>query len=385
MKHLSVVSLVLACLASAAEAQRLELAPGQPAPRVLGGKGTVAPRQLHVVHDVWSGRTTVRGLAAPQGAELALGSPCYDNSDQLVPDDPQFVVANIGEELLDWGVKDCNGAGLIESFTIRYRTTAVDTSLGGPGAALSVAIFRDSRGFGVAGFELFRRTLTGLPGHVSGGEPAPSVLLTFDFGDHPLRLLDGRIGWSVMQLDGDTGPELVRAPRPELGTIDALDLYAGPAAAGNYVGTFNYGGCAGSGGGPCASLWLQLEEVDESELASSTSVKGSGANPNVFSELQPARLGQVWATHFDLTAFPGTTSTNLFVSLGGTLPIPTPVGELLIAPGQILRPPLSANGTHLVAIPFDISLAGIVLHTQGVLRSPGSLLLTNGLVVTLGF
>lgn len=381
MKHLSVVSLLLACLASAAEAQRLELA-GQPTPRVLGGTGTLAPPRLHVVHDVWSGRTTVRSLATPQGAELALGTPCFDNSDQLVPDDPQYVVANIGEELLDWGVKDCNGAGLIESFTIRYRSGAVDPSLGGPGAALSVALFRDSRGFGVPGFELFRRTLTGLPARISS---VPSVLLTFDFGDHPLRLQDGRIGWSVMQLDGQTGPELVRAPRPELGTIDALDLYAGPAAAGNYVGTFNYGGCAAPGFGPCASLWLQIEEIDESELASSTSVNGSGANPNVLSELQPARLGQVWAMHFDLTGFPGTTSTNLFVSLGGTLPIPTPVGELLIAPGQILRPPLSANGTHLVAIPFDLSLAGIVLHTQGALRSPGSLLLTNGLVVTLGF
>ena len=88
-------------------------------------------------------------------------------------------------------------------------------------------------------------------------------------------------------------------------------------------------------------------------------------------------------THFDLSAHPGTTASRIYATLGSIAPLSTPYGELLLAPPR-LGPPFVGLDLHMVPIPLDPSLDGLVIHTQGVL-SGAALTLTNGLDITLGY
>jgi len=392
MRTISLLSafLLFATLTSAQGHPRLRVLP-EPPP---GGAQLAAraPEVIRVTYDVQKGALRDR-RSVPAGT-LSFGSACFDNSD-LVCDmtafDPYTIGDLPGDELLDWGVKDCDGTGMIQSATFAYRTTALDPADGGPGATLSVALYRGTRGFNRPGVEIFRATLTGLPGQdAPAGNPheAPFVFLTFDFGAQPLSLPDGPIGWGYMLLDNleaqfATGALLVQAPNPALGTIDALDVYQpGPPSNATYSGTFNFGTlCNHPPCCPDASTWLQLVET----TPGATLVNGSGVNPAVFTELLPARLGQAWVTSFDLSAWPNATHTLILLSSRARAPFLTPRGELLVdLTGAVSAPHVSASALHVVPIPLDMNLAGFVLHTQGVVRSPG-VVLTNGLDITIGF
>jgi hypothetical protein len=386
----------LAVCAAGARAQ--ESPPAVSAPEIRGGTGTGAVESvLHVTYDVRQDRTTT--VRAASAGALGFGTAiCFDNSDVLVPDDPQYPVALIGQDLLNWGFKFCPGASLLRRFTFAYRSEALDTSAGGPGAAFSFALHRGATGFGDPGTEIFRRTFTGLPSrgapasddvvYFPFGQSAPMVFFTIDFGVEPLPLDDGPFGWSFLQLDGDTGPVLVRAPRALLGTFDAMDIYGpGPAVAANYLGTFNYGGCDGTS--LCANMFVQLDEIRNDEVASSTVVNGSGVNPVSLSEVLPARLGGTWAASVSATPPSGANppATLLFVSASALPAVATPWGEVLVHPGLRLAPPIPGEGGYALAIPADVTLAGISFHAQAALVPPTvpTLTLTNALRVRMGF
>lgn len=376
------------------------------APEVRGGTGTPIERVVHATWDVQAERIRSVRTSAPN--EIAFGNPpCFDNSLIELPDDPQFVVSNPGEELVAIGQKNCPGAGRLRSFTIAYRSEAVDTSLGGPGAVFALALFTNSPGFGNVGTEIFRRNFTGMPSSGAAASStvqydhngnafltspdAPLVFLTIDFGVDPLPMTDGPIGWSFLQLDGDTGPALVRAPRPLVGTRDALDIYSpGPPSAASYLGTFNYGGCSGPAViPPCACLYIQLDEIANTEVALTTVVNGSGANPEILEEILPARIGHLWAARVDVIVPPFSTPnfSVLYVSAGQIAPVPTPFGEVLVDPGQQLLAPQLAEGTYTFAIPADTALIGNVLYLQAAVLPPVATrsFLTNALRVRVGF
>lgn len=376
-------------------------------PAVRGGTGlSRIERVVHVTYDAQAGR--VRSMRSATPGEFGLsGTQCFDNSLIELPEDPQYVVANPGEELLAFGQKSCPGASRLRNFTIAYRSEANDMSIGGPGAVFALALFSGTTGFGSTGTEVFRRTFAGLPSNGAPASPtvqydhlgvpfltgpAPLVFLTIDFGTEPLPLNDGPIGWSFLQLDGDTGPALVRAPRPLLGTLDALDLYSpGPSSAATYVGTFNYGGCAGVNVvPPCANLYIQLDEIAAGELASTTVLNGSGVNPELFTEILPARLGHLWAARVAVVAppWPNLDFTVLYFSAGQIAPRATPFGEVLVDPAQQFRVPSVAEGSYTYAIPADMTLIGTVIYLQAaVLPMAGTPrpFLTNALRVRVGF
>lgn len=377
------------------------------APEVRGGTGlNRIERVLHVRYDVQAGK--VRSVRSARPDDLALsGTLCFDNSLIELPIDPQYVVANPGEELLAFGQKNCPGASRLRSFTIAYRSEANDTSIGGPGAVFGLALFSGSSGFGNVGTEVFRRTFTGLPSNGAPASPtvqydhlgtpfqtgpAPLVFFTIDFGTEPLALADGPTGWSFLQLDGDTGPALVRAPRPILGTHDALDLFSpGPALPANYVGTFNYGGCAGiNPWPPCANLFIQLDEIANSEVANTTVLNGGGTNPNILEEILPARIGHLWAARVDVVAppWPNPDFTILYYSAAAaSAPIATSFGQVLIDPAQQLRSPHLAEGSYTFSIPPDTALIGTRVFLQAAVLPPAvpSAFLTNALNVRVGF
>lgn len=375
-------------------------------PEVRGGTGLrPVERILHVTYDVAAERVrSVRSLAPD---ELRLGAPpCYDNALIELPSDPQYVVANPGEELLAFGRKFCRGSNRLRSFTVAYRSEADDTSRGGPGAVFALALYSGTRGFGDIGTEVFRRTFTGLPSNGAPASetvhyehngvpfltgPAPLVFFTLDFGLDPLPLADGETGWSFLQLDGDTGPVLVRAPRMLLGTQDALDIYSpGPPSPATYTGTFNYGGCGSPGVvPPCANLFVQLSEVASSDLARTLVLNGSGANPALLEEILPARVGAVWGARVAvvLPPVPSPDFTVLFYSAAGSPAIRTPFGEVLIDLGQQIRSPHPAEGSYTFAIPANAALVGRHFFLQAAVLPPAApqAFLTNALDVRIGY
>jgi hypothetical protein len=336
---------------------------------------------LRVVYDAHAQRIRSVTPRSPDRIDLT-SPPCFDNSQPTLP--PTFgffpyVVSNVGEELVAWGTKQCRESSLLRSFTVRYGSTAYSPASGGPGAAMSLALFEGTRGFGRLGNEIFRHTITGLPG-------GALVELTVDFGDAPIRLRDGNIGWSILQIDGLSGPILVRAPRAILGTSDALDLYSpGPAVEDAYVGTFNYGGCQGEYE-VCANLFIQLDEIPDEQLATSTVVNGTGVNPLLLSEILPARIGETWVARVDITGQPPGSSTLLVLSGATAPPIAHPFGEFLLDPTRIFGAPVPGVGGYAFAIPPDTSLAGVRFSTQGVLLPAGLRpVLTNALRVQVGY
>jgi len=375
-------------------------------PEVRGGTGSTPVEQvLLVTYDVPSAR--VRSLRATTPDQLALGvAPCFDNSLIELPEDPQYVVSNPGEELLAWGRKFCRGSNRLRSFTIAYRSEAIDTSLGGPGAVFGLALHSGTTGFGTTGTEVFRRTLTGMPSwgaaasatvqYDHNGIPfltgaAPLVFLTIDFGIDPLPLPDGQVGWSFQQLDGDTGPAMVQAPRAVLGTADALDIYSpGPPSAATYVGTFNYGGCsAAPTQPPCANLFVQFTEIRNAEVARTLVLNGSGTNPTILEELFPARIGHLWAARVNVVAppWPNPDFTVLFHSHAAQSPVTTRAGELLVDLNQLFLPPALAEGSYTFLLPPDPALVGRRVFLQAAVLPPATprITLTNALDVRIGY
>lgn len=371
-----------------------EPAPPFQLPEVRGGTGaSPVKRVVHVTYDVQHDR--VRWVRPANVGELALGSqPCFDNSQINLPVDPQYVIANSGEDVLNWGSKLCPGASRLRSFTIAYRSEAVDVSQGGPGAAFSLALYTGTAGFGQPGTEVFRRTFTGMPadGAPAGPtvqygfiNPEPMVFFTVDFGTEPLPLFDGAFGWSFLQLDGDTGPVLVQAPRRLLGTLDAMDIYSpGPAAPATYVGTFNFSGT------PPANMFIQLDEIANNEVANSAILNGSGVNPVLLSEILPARLGRVWAARIDavVPSIYSAPYTLLLTSTAASTPFASRFGEVLIDPAQFLGHPQLGEAGYTFAIPPDTSLVGFRFFVQGVVLPPvaaPAVQLTNALSVRIGY
>ncbi len=321
---------------------------------------------------------TLTRAATPTGlGTSAVSTSCFENTQNF----GQWSLFTQHDELVDWGVKTCGLSGVVDSFTVSYRTLAVDTSLGGPGAALTVAIYAGTTGFGQTGTELLRLSLTGLPG-ATGNEPPgtePVVDLTIDLSDAPLLLPDGPIGWGITNDDGLTGPRITFAPNASLGTIDALDVHRpGPATAGNYIGTFNFIGAS------LGSLWVVVNEDDGSVAASTQIENGTGANPLALDSFSEPRIGRNWVSVIDLAIHPIPDASLLALSTGGTPPLSTSMGELLIDPGGIIRLQV-ALGPHAVAIPLDLGLVGLGLRAQGLVSGSGLRLLTNAIDLTIGF
>ena len=81
-----------------------------PRPEVRGGTGATAIETvLHVTDDVRNDRMSAVH-ARPAGALGLGGTYCFDNSEIKLPEDPQYAVAVIGQDLLNSGRKFCPGA-----------------------------------------------------------------------------------------------------------------------------------------------------------------------------------------------------------------------------------------------------------------------------------
>jgi len=77
--------------------------------------------------------------------------------------------------------------------------------------------------------------------------------------------------------------------------------------------------------------------------------------------------------------------TLLFVSEAPFGPVLRGVGEVLVDPSRLFVPALPGQGLYSLAVPEDVSLAGLNLWVQGAVLHPGASFLTNALHVTVGF
>jgi len=383
-------TLLLLAAATAPSAQQGLPTAGAPQMRRVASTNGHRP-MLHAVYDVTEDRirsVETLGAGGPSSTQRGL-PPCFDNSDYYLWD--TYVVTDPGQELVNWGRKNCSGAGRLRSVTIAYLSEARSVAEGGPGGTLQVALYNGTRGFNALGTEIFRRTITGLPSDFTPLDP-PTVFLTLDFGANPLPLADGNFGWGFLQLDGDTGPMLVNAPNVALGTVDAMDIYSpGPARTDTYVGTFNYGALCG-----CASTWMQLDEIANNEVAATLVRNGSGVNPELLEGLFPPRIGQVWAARVDVpnpctggTLCAGNPDFTILFTSAAQLatPLASPFGEILIDRSLARTAPLFGEGAYFYAIPPDTSLVGTMVFVQAAVLPDAlpTITLTNALQLRIGY
>lgn len=346
-------------------------APAQGRPSLIPPGAPVA----HFVYDVGTGEARPVTDPVTVGGTQAQTTICFDNDNTF---GFTSLSNNPGEEFVDWGIKTCGGTNVVESFQIGYLSFNLDPGQGGPGASFSAALYSGTTGFGVLGQEMRRLSMSGLP-TLNGA----LIILTVDLRSDPVCLPDGPIGWGFRNDDGDTAVLLGIAPNYALGIIDALDVYSGPATAGGYTGTYNFGK-----GNPYGTLYFRIAENDGAVLAGSTVVNGTGTNPLAFQEVSPAVIGQTWVTSVDLSTIPVVAATVVIISAAAIPPAATPFGELLIDLGVPSQTSI-ALGRHFISVPKNLQLAGVTVHTQAALVRqlvlPVGFQLTNGLDVTLGY
>ena len=161
-----------------------------------------------------------------------------------------------------------DGTDVVRAFTFGYASNALDPSVSGPGAAMTLAFYHDPDG--VAGVDFAglggspvpldpshlaaQFTFTGLPGASIPGTSVPSWVITLDLAASDAEFAlrdDGRVpgafafSWVFDQFA--TGPLLCYAGNgfggPDgNGMVDAFDWYSPPAySGGSLLGTFFLG------------------------------------------------------------------------------------------------------------------------------------------------
>ena len=295
-------------------------------------------------------------------------------------------------ELVDWGVKSGGVSEIVDSFVFGYATDIAGPAVGGPGPDVEISFYEGNTGFGTLGTEVARFLFTGLPGSTTGG--IAGFFITVDLAGTPgFCLPDGPIGYGYCTPNvlSSTGPILVDVTVcTGLGTIDAFDDYLCPASAdpvANYVGTFNLGTPN------ISSFFIEINEDDASEVATTTVNNGTGINPVLLSDggVAPV-IGQVWPVTIDNTTSGFDASFGLWTL--GSLGSP-----LFLAGGEVILNLLDPNGfvitnsvfaqsvnDHSALVVKDLTLIGLDLTCQGLLISgqPG-FQLTNAIDLHLGF
>jgi hypothetical protein len=315
----------------------------------------------------------IRMISAPIAAPAVTA--CFENDidDDCCLDALLFPAA---DELFDWGIKACGGSDFVETIVIGYASQAIPTFQGGPGGSLTLRLYEDGRGFGLAGTERVEIQLSGLPseGPPPGGVLSPFIL-TIDLGSQSFFMPTGPIAWSYENPDGQTAPLLVDVVI-ENGTQNYFDVYRpGPASDGHLLGTFTLPPGGASNDPFENSFYIVLNEDD----TTGTQVDiPAGSNPSVFTANRPI-LGRFWTGNVNQSSFP--TSTGSLMALSGQrlTGVSTRFGVLIFDPSTSFVPvSLQTGNNHRYLIPVDASLVGRQFFAQGgVITTAQGLLLTN--------
>ncbi len=299
-----------------------------------------------------------------------------------------FGTPPVGEEWIDWGVKAGGMTGLTCTLELAYGTTELDPSIGGPGAAIDIAVYSGTLGNCGAGdvaSEEQRLSFTGLPGSTDGSPVG--VVMTVLLATSNFYLNDGAIGWGYVGVDGRTGPLLITVGMDPTGTVDGYDVYSpAPATSGVCTGTFTFP-FPGIG-----SFYLRLEEDDGSEPGSQVLRPGTGVNVGVLSlGSGPPKIGQPWDPSITTPAVPTPTLDFIALSTQPIAPVIVPgIGELLIGivfpnPIFVAAVPVGAGSPFNLHFPFNCNYIGAPLTCQaGQADITGTIGLTDAIDIVLG-
>ena len=294
-----------------------------------------------------------------------------------------YAPTTLGIEWIDWGVKSCGLTGAICELVFGYGTTALETSAGGPGAALDITMYSGTLGTCDSKTELATYSFTGLPGSPDGVAWA-TANITVNIEIKSFLATDGPIGWGYVGTDDVTGPLLITTPDPAVGTVDTIDVYTAPASVRTCLGTFDL---------PLpgvASFWMQLGEDDGSGGGGTATLRVTSSGSCTGAFLVPAGpppvIGGTWSP-VATAVIPWVAGTE-FLGLG-TQPLDTGClgfGPLLISvtpPNPIIIPVPGGGvgGPLAVPIPVSCALIGASVSAQyGGVSLLGALQLTDSAV-----
>ncbi len=297
---------------------------------------------------------------------------------------------------------------LLTSFAFAYCSSARSTVSGGPGGLARIG-FREGYqlGGGNLGTEVGTFNLSGLPawtGCTSFFGGFACYLLTVSFGDEPLVLDDGPIGYSFQfrQLGTDGFPKTIpflscvqscTGTGPDgMGMIDVMDQYC---PAGSLTSSFSF---ATSPGGPTyTSMSLELREVEP--IDSTAVVVPCPGTTQALTPVAPERDGDVVRLRWPLDCTGNADSLALWrVSPGETVdPIQTKWGAVCVdlRPGRGITAPAGAgappvfHGGGLVTfegeLPLELDLLGLQWVVQGFCgNSAGTGAVSNVIRQTIG-
>jgi len=362
--------LALAGLAFTANAQSKETLDSSNFKRVTPVK--------HMVYDFANQKVVRNGT--PQKRFIATF--CYVNTDTV----GFFTSVSPGYEYIDWGIlggtqtTQCAGlSSIVSNFNFAYASSALDTSVAGPGAALTVTFYTNWTGFGAdsGNCPVATFAFSGMPGFSGTSTGIGSgYAFTVDLsGGFEFCLPDGRFGYGYRSTDpGQTGPFLcltgdgLGGPEPTTGNEDAFDIWA-PDTKGVNVGTFFFGGPPNN----FSSWYGQVARADLSGSPAAVTLR-NGA-PNVAGSLvcSAAELGST----FNLTAVDsgghalafafafdspfsillGGGQRLLCLDLGGN-------GELLTGGGLGLTATGPSAWANTLPVPKNLDLCGFALCIQ---------------------
>lgn len=323
-----------------AEAQSQELLRTQGAP-------------IHFTYHWATGQIT-RG-SGPPASSADVPQPSYANDTFS----GLYLLAQIGNELIDWGVKSGGLGGMMTSFDLSYGASVLDTSVGGPGAKFNVVLYSGMIGNcapGDPGVVIGEFPFTGLPSSPDGN--AYVYNMTVDLSGAPLQFPDGPIGISYHNSGGGVGPMMVPIGCCNTGTKDRVDKYKYPATQNPCKGSQGYTPAGNT------SYHLVIYEDPAAGTATATINNGSGVNALDFQSLSLPVLGTSWLSSVAL--LPSTAVTVVAYSAIPAAPSPFPfgAGELLvpIAPLPFLQ--FTQDGNHSLGIPASPTWSGVPLYTQ---------------------
>ena len=326
---------------------------------------------------------------------------CYVNTDTV-----GFAIpTTFGTEFLDWGIlggtattKCCGLSDIVSGFTFAYGTSTLDTSIGGPGAALTLTFYTNFTGFcadsGLSPVASF--SFTGMPGY-SGASSGVAATYAFSVdlsGGFEFCMPDGRFGYGYRG-DGHTGPMLCWAaggsggPEPCTGNWDVFDIWA-PDTQGVCLGTYFVHGFW-----EWSSWYGQIARAD---LSTPATLATRNAPPNKAGSLacSPAVLG---GTLVFTVLTPGKAAAVLFafdtqltLPLSGgqvLLCIDGGSGELLTGGGLAALPTGASVGgcpelAASVSVSKNLTLCGLAFTVQAVLLGPPPFALSNACDLTVG-
>ena len=388
--RLLVTGSALLCLSAAASAQSSESARPE------------APDLTHFFYDLGTGEITF-GSSGPKTGSGYVER--FVNNDQSGRAGYRGAVFQ-QEELLDWGVLSLDtGTDIIARLTFGYSTTALDDSIGGAGANVTLRLYEGATG----GCADAGRTpaaelvLTGLPGSTDGLPKGFVTTVVLDGAD-AFCLDPGPFGFGFTSSDTTTGgffdatvPLLCYAGDPFGNPTMDLDTNGQVSRYNVYDATVETGICTFDGdfGGGIDDasflLYLETPDVASAPAASASFRNGLGTNPAGYAVALPPTLDGFFSASVQSAA--GGLGTFLFGYQGDDSGTPTPFGEVLLDLGSpnvlagLEGPYLfdsSGVAAFRLAVPCDLDLCGLKFATQA-LEFGAGLQLHNAQDLVVGF